>query len=83
MGSYLRDTPLADVASFLNAWMYAGPQPGSRSSWRVFVLDEERWSMVVIGRDEGGSMNFITLYSPQRHSYIPNLIERGNYTRRK
>lgn len=74
---------LADVTRFLDAWTYTGPQPGRRNTWRVFVLDERRWSMAVIGRDEWGSMNFITLYSPQRRSYIPNLIQRGVYLRRK
>lgn len=79
----IEQTYLADIASFLNAWVYAGPQPGSRSNWRVFVLDDDSWSMAVIERDDGGSMNFITLYSPKRRTYIPNLIGRGNYIRRK
>lgn len=74
---------LANVEEFLDQWAYAGPQPGLSDTWRIFVEDQGRWSMAVFGTDERGSTNMITLYSPKRRSYIPNLIERGDYTRRK
>lgn len=66
----------------LARWEWAGLQPRKDDTWRVFVRQGERWSLVVIGRDRNGSLNLVTTYSPSDPASLWNMIQRGSYVSR-
>lgn len=73
----------ADITTWLDRWVHAGPQPGKADTWQVFFEDQGRWSLAVIGRDRGGSDNFVMSFRPTQGRLLENRIRQGSYSRRQ
>jgi hypothetical protein len=68
-----------NLSAWLTRWERAGTEPGKLETWRVFFRENERWIVVVIGRDREESLNVVTVYSPSDKNYLPNMLAKGDY----
>ena len=71
------------ISERLDAWEYAGPQPGKGNTWHVFFVEDGRWTLAVIGRDQTSSYNFVTMYRPTKGNLLANKVGSGKYVSRQ
>jgi hypothetical protein len=61
----------------LPQWVHALPDPSSSDTWQIYIpLDAKHWPAVVVGKEQSGSFNLISVFRI-RDRNVRNRLERA------